>query len=433
MKRLFSSAIILLSSLCFLSAFPAAAQNHTAQGQRQFKLIVREGNDTVAFNRGLNAMRGRRNLATDLLGLYRSTATGKLISASTNLLNFGISTIMEATRDKRPDWQKAVTKESTFVKQLPMQTEILDFYAKPSSIGALDPTNMYFNGFGCSQSIAFRDSLGNPHDEEVFYLSCSIRTDDHGLARMLNHSKFEIVVDELRFNPWLCNLPNDSIEYMPEKRIPFSFDSRKDLRFNVEAILTSSWINQAIQVWNDQEIGRFLISAEIDPAQLDEDGVFRYSASNPGDASKRIFVEGDSFLVPRSYIGSQDMHTAADSWGTGQYKVTMKISESCKINDQYYAKADGKGFKWDKEKWMPEWKIISSRKPQMNIWQTLGAVIGTEYAGNKWITTLIEPAATVLIQHEGKWLNSVIPTPGAAATPAAAQGQQTSPAAAQKH
>lgn len=394
-------------------------QGKEVAGQRKYSIIVHEGNDTIALNRGLSDMRGKRNFVGDLLGLYRSTATGKVIGASTALLDFGVKNIMEAVRDKRGDWEKAVNRESTFVRKLPMQTEILDFYAKPSTVGALDPTNMYFNGFGCTQSITYRDDNGKPREEEVFYVSCSVRKDDAGLARMLNHSKFEVVVDELRFNPYLCNLPNDSIENMPEKRIPFSFDKRKDLKFKVDASIFSSWINEAIQVHDNVKLGEFHIEACIDSAKLDKDGVFRYSRSNPEDAGKRVSVTGDSFLVPRSYVGSTDMQNAGDSWGTGQYKVEMQVSESCKINQDYYTVTDAKTHKrkWDKSQWQPEWNMIKSRKPAPGLWRQMAALITQEYKDNKWITTIAEPLTTTMVQYEGKLLNSLGGAAAAVAAP----------------
>ena len=86
---------------------------------------------------------------------------------------------------------------------------------------------------------------------------------------MLHHSKFEVYVDSLRFNPYLCDLPNDSLGLETDKRIGFSFARRKDLQFRVDATITSSWINQAMQVHNDVKIGEFHITASIDSTNLD--------------------------------------------------------------------------------------------------------------------------------------------------------------------
>ena len=94
--------------------------------------------------------------------------TTTLLSASSGLLNMGVSLIKEATRDKRPDWENAVREESVFVKYLPMQMQVLDFYGEPSPNGALDPMNMKFNGFGCKQVINIKDENGKDEEKEVF-------------------------------------------------------------------------------------------------------------------------------------------------------------------------------------------------------------------------------------------------------------------------
>lgn len=386
-------------------------QPKEVMGQRRYDLIVTQANDTLAFNRGLRALRGNsaklanRGILADLATGYLSMGTSALISASQNLLGAGMAWVKEAARDKRPDWQNAVSGENRFVKRLPMFTEILDFYGAPSQIGALDPTNMKFSGFGCRQYIVVNDADGNPREEEVFYLSCKLRDDEEGLARMLNHSKFEVVVDELRFNPYLCNLPNDTISVSPDTRFAFDFDKRRDLQFNVVATLKSSWINEAIQVVNDAVLGQFVINAKIDPKYIGEDNVFRYKRDEDAESGKVVTVTGDAFLVPRSYVGSSDMSNPGASWGTGQYKVEMDITESCLINEPYYTYVDGGKRKWRKDRWGEEWKLMKQR-PSRSMSPKITDIIFPQFSGDNWITTIAEPATTVLLTNEGMLINS---------------------------
>lgn len=376
------------------------------KGQRKYDIIVNQTNDTLRFNRGIRSLKANseknRGLLTDLMAGYMSLGTSTIMSASQSLMGIGVAAIKEAARDKRPDWQKAVMGESRFVKKLPMVTEILDFYGSPSTIGALDPSDMKFSGFGCRQYITLFDEEGKPFEEEVFYISCSIKDDDSGLARILNHSKFEVQVDELRFNPYLSNLPNDTLSVSNDTRTPFSFGSRKDLEFKMKAKLFSSWINEAIQVYNDVPLGEFVITAKIDSLSLDSDKIFRYNRKDTTDRHKSVYVSGDSFIVPRSYVGSTDLKNQIPSWGTGQYRVDMEIEESCAINPEYYMSSDGK--KWLKEKWQPEWKKMKKR-PKKGPGQNMAAAIFPQYSNGQWITTLIEPVSTVLIQNEGLLVN----------------------------
>ncbi len=396
-------------------------KQRTVKGQRKYKLVVNEGNDsTVAeFNRGLASMRGNlsnRGFLDNLTGLYKKSAAGQAVSVTSSLLNFGLNAIIAATKSKKPEWEKAVRGECTFVRRLPMQMEILDFYRHPSTNGPLDPTDMNFNGFGCRQVIEYTDPDGNVREEEVFYVTCKVKSGPEGKARMLTHSKFEMEVDTLRFNYALCDLPNDSLGMATDNRIGFSFDSRKDLKFVVNATITSSWINQALMVFNDQPLGSFDIVASIDPKYIDGDGVFRYYADRDRNSGKNVRVSGDCFLVPRSYVGSSDMRNIQDSWGTGQYKVEMKVSEVCKINEKYYMTADGR----DNKKWKDEWRLIKKRKKQPSVWKQLLGVVSSQYKDSKWVTVLAEPAINAFIQYETdgitRLLNTGTPAPAAAAT-----------------
>lgn len=449
MKKLISYAVCAL-----LAATPLASQAQTPSGsgkvtgQRRYDIIVNQSNDTLTFNRGLRSLKGNsarlsnRGILTDLATGYLSLGTSTLLSASQNILGVGLGMAKEALRDKRPDWEKATMGENRFVKHLPMLTEVLDFYASPSTIGALDPTDMKFSGFGCNQYIALTEPDGKTLDEEVFYLSCSLRDDEHGMARMLNHSKFEVVVDELRFNPWLCNLPNDSLSVDPSTRIGFSFDKRSNLEFKVVATIKSSWINEAIQIARDVELGKFTITARIDPDALDADGIFVYSRKENPENARYISVSGDAFIVPRSFVGSEDMANPSPSWGTGQYRVEMDITESCDINPAYYTTMEGGKRRWVKSRWQPEWKMMRQR-PRRGGGASLVDMIFPQFSGDAWITTIAEPTVTVLLKEEGRVVNAASEkfatkagltpgSPGGAAAPNAAAAQKSGQTGSQK-
>lgn len=402
------SMILLFGATAIAEKRPTAdSKPNQYTGQRKYSLIIKEGTDNEKINnymRGMSTQRGNRSLLSSLSTAYRSTFTGQILTASQGLIELGVNSLVNATRSKRPDWEQAVNNESKFVRVLPMQMEILDFYEQPSTQGPLDPSDIMFKGFGCRQVIEYMLPDSTIKEEEVFYLSCHVDTTDHGLNRMLYHSKFEIYVDSLRFNPWICDLPNDSLGVDNEKRIDFSFDKRKNLKFNIEATITSSWITQAMQVFNNQEIGRFNITADINPDCIDGLGAFTYSsrldANNP---KKHVTVIGDCFLVPRSYVGSTDMRTAQDAWGTGQYKVEMRIAETCQINEKYYDPTD----KEKKDAWKEEWKKIKSRKKSKSPWKQVLNIVGTGYIDKdkQWITTLIDPLKTTIIAVESDFLN----------------------------
>lgn len=422
MKKAFLiTAIISFSTFLGLSA-QEAKPTRNVTGQRVYSLVVNEGNDSTIseFNRGLTTLQqnsANRGFLDNLVGLYKSSAAGQAVSITSQLIDFGVNALVNATRSKQPDWERSIKNESTFVRKLPMQMEILDFYRNPSTNGPLDPTDMNFNGFGCRQVVRYTDLDGQEKEEEVFYVTCKVKADPQGQARMLHHSKFMVEVDTLRFNYRICDLPNDSLGSDLSTRIGFSFDNRTDLKFNIKATITSSWINQALMVFNDVELGSFEVTASIDPTKLDENGIFTYYADPEQDAGKNVRVTGECFLVPRSYIGTSNLKDITDSWGTGQYKVEMQITESCRIKDSFY-KTNGK---WDSKKWKPEWAKIKKRKKQPNVWQQMLGLITNQYKGSQWVTMITDPIKTSFIQMETEGINRLI-NPGTTPVQSAGAG-----------
>lgn len=407
MKRLF--AFLFITALAFsVSAKTKQKDFDNESGyaaQRTYILTVQENNEASINRLNQSLDRGNeRGALIDLVNIYRSKFSNKIVSTSADLIEVGIRALTEIVKSKRPKWEEAVKKESEFVKMLPSHTEILDFYKAPSTRGPLDPRDMLFSGFGCRQYIEYKDKAGNTKREEVFYLRCKIDTTQLGVARILNHSKFEMYVDSLSFNPGLCDLPNDSLGVNADTRIGFSFERRKDLKFNIHATLKSSWINQAMMVFTDAVLGEFDITAEIEPQHLNENGIFTYSHNKDKASGKKVYITGESFIVPRSYVGTTDIENAVDSWGTGQYKIEMQICESCKINKAYYQNEKGR---WVRSKWREEWKLLQRRNNIVanGIWKDFLKVIGANYTDGAWVTTLVDPMKTYIIQTETGALN----------------------------
>ncbi len=463
--------IIILSLSCLPALLQAQnAPSATSQNERKFEIIVRE-DSTLEKTRGIIWEDNRqRLLGSELFSLYRSTVSSKFSSASTSIIGLGINFIYDKLASHRKDWMQAVQKECTYTKQLSMQTEIVDFYKKPSRKGAMDPENIVFNGFGCRQTIGGNnqqenggqgnnqggmtqgnapqggspadgtpDSNNNPDSvkpdasasKDVFYVFCKLRTDDVGKQRITNHSKFEVVVDSIYFNPYICNLPNDSA-MDAGSRIAFNFDSRNNLTFTLTANVTSSWMNEAIQVYRDVPLGEFRVTAKIDKEDLEKDTlgntIFTYSSERDKNTTKagKVSVTGDCFIVPRSYVGTIDGTAFTNAWGTGQYKIDMQVTESCSINRDYYLvkdeaseegtagnvvakdtagkenadakkKSKKKQEEWN-DNWKKEWKIIKKRQKTSSLWNNVKDVIISQWTGKEWITTIIEPALSTIAQ-----------------------------------
>lgn len=270
-------------------------------------------------------------------GLFAATKTAAMATGgqgASALASVTFTTIVNAIKGRKEEWKKAVDKENTYEKKIVMLENIDDFYSTVSDAGALDPSGMSFNGFACFQQRG---------GDTVFYIACHLDTSDYAIGRILKHSKFQLQLDTLVFNPLLCNLPNDNTRAFSERN-KFSFKERGTLFFTIDMDITSSWINQAVQIHNDVKLGSFAIRVPITENSLDADGIFRYALGRE-DNKVDCSVIGDCFIVPRSYIGVRDENgNYHDAWGTGQYKVTMVIKETCGISDDFqkHWKADWK-------------------------------------------------------------------------------------------
>lgn len=325
----------------------------------------------------------------------KSAAFGAFGQSASTIASVTISTLADALKSKKDEWKKAVEEENRYEKKITMLENIDDFYSTVSDAGALDPSGMSFNGFSCLQKRG---------GDTVFFFSCHLDTSEYALARILRHSKFQLKLDTLVFNPSLCNLPNDKSRAYSERK-PFSFSERKNLSFSIETEIFSSWINQAVQIHNDVKLGSFFISVPVSESSLEADGVFRFISGKElksGDCQ----IVGDCFIVPRSYIGVRDESGIYhDAWGTGQYRVAMTIKETCGITEDF------------EKHWKDDWK---SRPKQSDIKQSLATAVKQTFSKNSssWISTLTEAPVNYTKQEIIKALS------GSASTKSSGQQQK---------
>lgn len=379
-------AALTIALLLAATATPAAAQ-------AKYETFIYTNDALSAEIQQLSMERATRGSYAGTL-LHATTDAAKGIAAGyvTSFIDLGVNAIASLiTRPSRLkcEWEEAVEAESVFETEFGTVSEINDFYSTPSSEGPMDPRGMRFNGIGCLR-------LGDDGDT-VFYVSCHV--DRAKLHRIVDHSKFELVLDTLVLCPARSNLPNSALP------LPFYFRERGGYNLEMTMTLTSSWINELTLLQKDKELGRFTLNVPVDSAAVGADGKLRYVRGlTPGAP---IAVKGESFIVPRSFMGYRD---AADqyhnSWGTGEYKMTITLKETCDVTDAYRDawRADRKRRKrmQPKEGWAEgAWRVIESQR-----WDELS---------RQWvITALSAPAGIVtadLIDKMG--LN----TDGAAAMP----------------
>lgn len=427
MKKLLSMLFLLcvaIASQAQVKMEHAAAKegNRPMMAQRKFKILVeneQKAKTILETNDNLLAMQEKtrgetdRGLFGDLLWAGLSSAfKQKTVNATSNLVSFGMNYLKDALKGSREKWYNRAMQQCYYNHVLSAESTIDDFYALPSTKGAMDPENLKFQGFGCKNYIELAN--GSKEGVGVFYIFCKMRRDSVGLRHIVNHSKFLVEIDTLMINPRYCNLPNDSTGSAESR---FSFEKRDNLVIELKVRLFSSWMNQATMIANDQQLGEFAVRVKVDKNKLNSDGLFIYDKNDP-DFERLVSIDGDSYIVPRSYTGTPDGFNFKPTWGTGQYRVEMEVTERCRIVDSYYqidevGKGEAVAFadatpgkkKWDKNKWKAEWNAMKAYSGNKSFLANAWDCVISAYKGSGWMATLTDPVVTALYSWETKKLD----------------------------
>ena len=266
-----------------------------------------------------------RSVLNDILG---SMLTGG-VTAAVDVVATEMINLAKYKKTQKEKWMQMIERECNYTDSMSSIKGLKDFYSEASTVGALDPSNINFDG------ISIR---GIRDEKEVLFMSCHI--DTTRLDHMFQHSKFNLVLDTLIFHPYQCHLPNlqaNGIRMMrgetTERDNSFSFDERQNLCVGLEMTLSSSWINEAVMVMNNIELGKFKLNVNIDQKSTEyiysRRQIEQNRANGLGRDTTFIQIEGDCFVVPRSYMpisGGKRM------WGTGEYKIKVKMREACQFN-----------------------------------------------------------------------------------------------------
>lgn len=308
------------------------------------------------------------DLADAGLGAAKGIASGYV----TSFIDLGVNAVASLiTRNSRlkAEWEETVAAENTWTSQIHTVSEVNDFYKETSFDGAMDPKGMRFDGIGC---------LRTDGQDTLFYLSCHI--DRSKLYRIVNHSKFELILDTLIVSPMHSNLPNTPLD------IPFSFAERKNFNLAMNIKLTSSWMNEIVQLQKDQTLGEFTLNVPVDERMLDDSGFLRYVRKR--GETPAYAVVGESFIVPRSYMGYRDKDgNYRNSWGTGEYNLSVTLKETCGVTDAY--RANWKNDRKRRKDIQPKNDFLTAG------WQTVSNQKWDEITKAWVITTLKAPAGII--------------------------------------
>lgn len=359
-------ALFLLFSLC-------ACLQGSAQ-QVEFKTFIYTSNDLgeeIARHSELVNRKDRGYLG-DLFNASKESLKGIASGYVTSFIDLGVNAIGSLlTRNARlkEEWEETVKAENIYKTKISTVSEINDFYKEVSFEGAMDPKGMRFDGIGC---------LRLEDNDTVFYLSCHI--DRSKIDRIVKHSKFELVLDTLIVSPTHSNLPNTYLD------LPYSFAERDNFTLSMNIKLISSWMNEIVQLQKNQELGAFVLNVPVDPEELDEKGFLRYVRNRDEEPVYKIV--GESFIVPRSYMGYRDKDdNYKNIWGTGEYKLEIELKETCDVTEQYREN-------WKKDRKRRK-KLMEKESIWENGWQTISNQRWDELAQSWVITTLQAPAGII--------------------------------------
>lgn len=359
-------ALFLLFSLC-------ACLQGSAQ-QVEFKTFIYTSNDLgeeIARHSELVNRKDRGYLG-DLFNASKESLKGIASGYVTSFIDLSVNAIGSLlTRNARlkEEWEETVKAENIYKTKISTVSEINDFYKEASFEGAMDPKGMRFDGIGC---------LRLEDNDTVFYLSCHI--DRSKIDRIVKHSKFELVLDTLIVSPTHSNLPNTYLD------LPYSFAERDNFTLSMNIKLISSWMNEIVQLQKNQELGAFVLNVPVDPEELDEKGFLRYVRNRDDEPVYKIV--GESFIVPRSYMGYRDKDdNYKNIWGTGEYKLEIELKETCDVTEQYREN-------WKKDRKRRK-KLMEKESIWENGWQTISNQRWDELAQSWVITTLQAPAGII--------------------------------------
>ena len=381
-----------LLTICLLFALFTNLNAQKREKVSRYETFVYTSNDIDTLIRNeYNNQQERGGYLADL-GIAALNAgkgiTGGYVTSAIDLgVNALVSLFTKNANDKLK-WEEIVKAENSYQETLTTVEPINNFYSKPSFEGPLDLAGMNFNGIGCLRTV---------EGDTALYVSCHI--DKSKISRIINHSKFELSLDTLIIDPSQCDLPNSNFDG------GFSFNQRNNLQIVIEMHLVSSWITALTQLEKDQELGSFTVSIPVGQADLNAQGKLRYVRTTGAPAKYKI--AGESFIVPRSYIGYRDEdNNYKNCWGTGDYKIEISLKETCGVTDAY------------RKDWKADWKKRQDAENDENFvqrsWKTFASQRWDEI-GKQWIVTTVKAPADMINNDLLKELN--LPVAGAAKAP----------------
>lgn len=318
-----------------------------------------------------------RGLGDAMLDAAVGAAKGITSGYVVSVVDFGVNAVANLVTRKarmKAEWENIVANENKNHTALQTIAAVNNFYNAPSTEGAMDPKGMVFDGLSCMKIL--------DEDDTVFYIS--LHVDRQKINRIVEHSKFELVLDTLIINPLRSGLPNSDFE------TSFSFADRRNYSMTVDIAIHSSWMDQLPQMQSNQLLGQFRLQIPVTEKEIDKEGYLHYIRGD--NENPRYLVTGDCFVVPRSYSGYRDSDgNYHEVWGTGEYSVGIDMTETCTVTDTY--RKNWRKNMRDRKKWARKDFHLIART-----WETVSSQQWDEVA-QSWVLTVLKAPADVLTKE----------------------------------
>lgn len=376
MKKTLFTLILLAAVLSFKAQSTTPPQ---ALNMFQMDVNTLDSDRSAKINQFIDSQRQNRSF----FGTIGMAVLNTIITQTAGEAVSGIIGLTEITEQRKNNWKEMIQNECRYEESLTYIDNLTDFYAKGSSNGALDPSDFNFNGF----------TLRARHEgKDVLRFYSHIDVSEAGLNEIINHSKFYLVLDSMYFYPYNCHLPNMAANHIYpdadetyERGVSFNFEERENLMVSINFTITSSWYNQAIMLFQDVELGKFNVQIPINEESL-TDGVFVYKKGMSDKAP--IEIAGSSFIVPRSYM---PLTGGVPHWGTGEYNVSVTMTERCSISDEMLAN------------WKQDYRRLKKMKKDNSTWPAISEYC-VQQGSSLLRCSLYTASSTALRQWD--WLNN---------------------------
>lgn len=180
----------------------------------------------------------------------------------------------------------------------------LYFYDQLSEQSVFDPVGMQFNGFTIVRT--FKNKEGNLDTA----MTASFEPDLSNPYEIINNSFFHLKLTDIR------------VDYAKAKLLA---KENPKLNMDIEITFYTTYVTQTGQINSNVVLGTFFLPLRDIPMDKNDAAYADYYEKLKG---KRL--DGQSFIVPRSYSYRMDNRAIVPSYSQGIYSILVRVKESSK-------------------------------------------------------------------------------------------------------